>query len=84
LYISHKSAFLQDRRKVQSQEEKIVLTNIIDMAEESAGCNTLRVTIYDGLRRQTFLIDEGYIFDVGTPQQTSKSAWERLKKDGFK
>jgi len=85
LYEAHHCAGLTDRNKVQSRDNEIVISNVVDLCEELGSLyNTVRVAVYDGQRYQVFSIDTGHVFQVSTPRAITRLAWDKLKKNGLK
>lgn len=85
LYEAHHCAGLTDRSQVQSRDNEIVISNVVDLYEElGSSYNTVLVAIYDGQRYQSLVMDTGYVFSVSQPKPITRLAWDKLKKDGLK
>jgi hypothetical protein len=85
LYQAHHCAKLANRIKIQSRDNEIVISNVVDLYEElGSSCNTVLVAIYDGQRYQSLVMDTGYVFSVSQPKPITRLAWDKLKKDGLK
>lgn len=85
LYEAHHCVGLADRNQVQSRDNEIVISNVVDLYEElGSSCNTVLVAIYDGQRYQSLVMDTGYVFSVSQPKPITRLAWDKLKKDGLK
>lgn len=85
LYQAHYCAKLANRIKIQSRDNEIVISNVVDLYEElGSSCNTVLVAIYDGQRYQSLVMDTGYVFSVSQPKPITRLAWDKLKKDGLK
>lgn len=85
LYEAHHCAGLTDRSQVQSRDNEIVISNVVDLYEElGASYNTVLVAVYDGQRYQSFTMDTGHVFQISAPKAITRLAWDKLKKDGLK
>lgn len=85
LYEAHHCAGLTDRSQVQSRDNEIVISNVVDLYEElGSSYNTVLVAVYDGQRYQSFTMDTGHVFQISAPRVITRLAWDKLKKDGLK
>lgn len=85
LYEAHHCAGLTDRSQVQSRDNEIVISNVVDLYEElGSSYNTVLMAVYDGQRYQSFTMDTGHVFQISAPRAITRLAWDKLKKDGLK